>query len=219
VALFLVGSACAGIRDGSPPDRLSRGEYADLLRIGDMAVQAVMAGDLERFLLHAPRLRDSPASWRGMSADLRAYLFRDVRRVIAAARCPMIRARKAWTQPDGTRHAQLVFFDGAETHGLRASATPISCAITSLGMPSPGRSSSSRAVGGNRSGIHSTRSQNPLSPVVDRTIGRSASPANRRGGAFTRRTGVGRPLDAEEAHAREGRQFVGKGWPDSTTAL
>lgn len=115
VILALSGSACTRTRAVGPHDPLSPAERAELLRIGEAAVQAIRAGDLERLWLHARSdLRESPTSRLAMGAELEAYLFGDVRRVIAAARPLTVRVLPLGADGSGTRWAQLVFFDGSK---------------------------------------------------------------------------------------------------------
>ena len=115
IILAIAISACGRARAGGSHDPLSPAERAELLRIGEAAVQAIRAGDVERLWLHArPDLRESPTSRQAMGADLEAYLFGDVRRVIAAARPLTVRVLPLGADESGTRWAQLVFFDGSK---------------------------------------------------------------------------------------------------------
>jgi hypothetical protein len=115
VILALAGSACARTRAGGPHDPLSPADRAELLRIGEEAARAILAGDLERLWLHArPDLRESPTSRQAIVTELEAYLFGDVRRVIAAARPLTVRVLPLGADGSGTRWAQLVFFDGSK---------------------------------------------------------------------------------------------------------
>jgi hypothetical protein len=120
IMLALAGSACARTRAGGPHDPFSPAERAELLRIGEAAVLAIQAGNLERLWLHARSdLRESPASRRAMGPELEAYLFGDVRRVIATARQLTVRVVPLGADDSGTRWVQLIFFDASTvTEGM-----------------------------------------------------------------------------------------------------
>jgi hypothetical protein len=125
VTLALVGSACTRTRAAGPHDPLSPAERAELHRIGEAAVRAVLAGDLEGLWGHARSdLRESPTSRRAMAAELEAYLFGDVRRVIATAQPLTVRVLPLGADEGGAQWAQLVFFDGSNvTEGMLGNRT------------------------------------------------------------------------------------------------
>ncbi len=93
---------------------LSTPERTELSHIADDAVKAVLAGDIDRLMGYArPDLRSDQATLRAMRGELEAYLFGNVRSVLTAARPLEIRIRGAATDPDGTRWAEVVFFNRA----------------------------------------------------------------------------------------------------------
>jgi hypothetical protein len=111
---LLIGLIMLALAGSGSPDPLSPAERAELLRIGEAAVQAVQAGDLDRLWLHARSdLRESAASRRAMGPELEAYLFGDVRRVIATARQLTVRVVPLGADERGTRWAQMVFYDSS----------------------------------------------------------------------------------------------------------
>ncbi len=89
-------------------------ERTELSRIADDAVRAIRAGDIDRLMGYArPDLRSDHATLRSMRKELDAYVFGPVRNVLTAARPLEIRIRATATDPDGTRWAEIVFFDRA----------------------------------------------------------------------------------------------------------
>jgi hypothetical protein len=120
VMLALAGPACVQTPAGGPPDPLSPAERAELLRIGEAAMAAIQGGDLERLWLHARSdLRENAASRQAMGPELEAYLFGDVRRVMATARQLTVRVVPLGADERGTRWAQLIFFDSSTvTEGM-----------------------------------------------------------------------------------------------------
>ena len=125
VMFALAGSACAHTRTGDSHDPLSSTERAELLQIGEEAVQAILAGDLERLWLYARSdVRESPTSRRAMGTELESYLLGDVRRVIATAGQLTVRVLPLGADSNGARWAQLVFYDGSKvTEGMLGNRT------------------------------------------------------------------------------------------------
>lgn len=76
-------------------------------------MKTVLAKDSDRLILHARRyLRSDQAATRAIR-KLEAYLFREVRRALVAARPLAIRIRATAAAADGTLWAEVVFFDRA----------------------------------------------------------------------------------------------------------
>lgn len=112
IAAVVGGCARASVR--SPADDLSATERAELARLATEAVTAVVNRDLNWLVAHGRRdLRDS-AALQAMQSELERYLFHDVRRIFIAARPLEVRVRSVASDPDGTRWAEVVFFDRAE---------------------------------------------------------------------------------------------------------
>jgi hypothetical protein len=115
--LFLVAVmafGCARVPRGSSMDELPTPERIELSRVADDAVKAVLAGDLDRLIGYTrPDLRSDQATLRAMRREFEAYLFGEVRRILAAARPLETRIRGMTTGPDGTASAEVVLFNGA----------------------------------------------------------------------------------------------------------
>lgn len=115
VVLIVAATAlgCARASVGPSMDELSAPELTELLQIAADSVTAVLAKDIDWLIAHARRDLRNPDTLQPLRTALESYLFGDVRRVLTAARLLEIRVRSVAADPDGTRWAQVVFFNRA----------------------------------------------------------------------------------------------------------
>ena len=116
VIVIMIASGASGCQRASlrtPMDAASATERAELARLAADAVTAVLDRDMTWLVAHGRRDLRDPAALHGMRPELESYLFRDVRGVFTAARPLEIRVRNVATDPNGTRWAEVVFFDRA----------------------------------------------------------------------------------------------------------
>lgn len=111
IAAAAWGCARASVRP--PTEDLSATERAELRRLATDAVTAVVNQDLNWLVAHGRRDLRDPAALQAMQPELESYLFRVVRRIFIAARPLEIRVRSIAVDADGTRWAEVVFFDRA----------------------------------------------------------------------------------------------------------